>query len=178
MKSKCSYLIVFLFLLSFKSFAQDNKYSCQNDAYQYLQKIAGIWNVKTKDRISPGNYETNSGKSKITDLISGCSVKESYKGTYRGKSYARESMIIGVDSTRVQLSILDSEHNSFSILSGKIKNDKMIVYWYRNKDLRKLQSKYILTLKSNNSFEFTSFLSTDYGETWALTHKRDYSRIK
>ena len=117
-------------------------------------------------------------KSKITVLITGCGIKESFRGTYKNKNYAREVMITGKDSSGIQMSILDSEHNSFSILDGEIKDEKIVVYWYRNKDVKKLQSKYILTIKNNNKFEFSSHLSTNYGEKWALTHERIYKRIE
>lgn len=175
--AKWIFTFAILFTTVMSSSAQDGNYSCQNSTYQYLKKVIGIWKVNTKDRTSPGNYETNIGESKITDLIVGCGIKESFRGTYKNKDYARESMIIGKDSNGVQMSILDSEHNSFSILNGEIEEGKIIVYWYRNEDVRKLQSKYVLTIMDNNKFEFSSYLSTDHGKSWALTHERIYSRI-
>lgn len=165
-----------LFLIAINSIAQGKTYSCENSSYQHLKKVIGIWNVDTKDRISLGEYETNSGTSKITDLIIGCGIKESFRGTYKNKAYARELMITGQDSLGIQMSILDSEHNSFSILNGEIIGDKIVVYWFRNKDVKKLQSKYILTIVNNEKFEFSSYLSTDYGENWALTHERIYTK--
>ena len=173
---KCAFLIAVLLLVETNSSAQENIYSCNNPAYNFLKNIIGNWKVDTKDRTSPDNYEINAGESIITDLINGCGIKESYRGTYKSNKYARESMIIGMDSFGNQMSILDSEHNSFSILNGEIKDGKIVVYWYRNEDVKKLQSKYILTVVDNNKFEFSSYLSTDYGADWALTHERIYTR--
>ena len=171
-------LLTLFFWVSTNAIAQETTYSCENPTYQYLKKVIGNWNVSTKDRTSPGNYENNTGKSKITDLIIGCGIRESFRGTFKNKDYARELMIIGKDSTQIQMSILDSEHNSFSILNGEVKDNNIIVYWYRNNDVKRLQSKYILTIESLNKFEFSSYLSTDYGENWALTHKRIYTRME
>ena len=170
--------MILFFIIMTNSVAQENVFSCENSAYQTLQKVTGTWDVKTKDRTSPGNYENNTGKSIISDLIAGCGIKESFRGTYKKNNYAREVMIVGKESNGIQMSILDSEHNSFSILNGEIKDNKVVVYWFRNKDVKKLQSKYILTIANDNEFEFSSYLSTDYGENWALTHKRVYTRIK
>lgn len=159
------------------SFAQKTDYTCQNRVYDYLKTTIGMWNVITKDRTSPGVYENNKGKSNITNLIEGCGIKESYRGKYKDKNYAREVMIVGQDSISVEMSALDSEHGSFSILNGKVENDKLVIYWFRNKDVKKLQSKYILSIENKDKFEFSSYLSTDYGKNWALTHERIYSRI-
>ena len=71
---------------------------------------------------------------------------------------------------------LDSEHGAYSELNGNINNNIMTVFWYRNPETKRLQSKYILTVQNDDQFEFSSFLSTDYGNTWALTHERKYSR--
>ena len=169
------FLITLIFFYS-NSFAQEGIYSCENSAYNYLEKIVGTWDVKTKDRISPGIYETNSGISNITTLINGCSIKESFRGTYKNKNYAREVLITGRDSTEIQMSVLDSEHNKFSILNGNLENDQVIVYWFSNEEQKKLQSKYILTIFTPYKFEFSSYLSTDYGKNWALTHQRIYTK--
>ena len=105
-------------------------------------------------------------------------IKETFRGTYKNKTYAREVVITGLDSINAQMISLDSEHGSFSIFEGQLKNNKMTTYWYRNKDKKKLQSKYILSFKDSNNFEFSSFLSQDYGRSWALTHKRIYHKIQ
>ena len=173
-----SLLLGIIFLITSNSIAQEKIYTCENSAYAHLKKIIGTWNVNTTDRISPGNYETNEGTSKVSDLIIGCGIKESFRGTYKNKEYAREIMIAGKDSIGIQMSILDSEHNSFSILDGEIKDDKIEVYWFRNKEVKRLQSKYVLKVESDEKFEFSSFLSTDHGENWALTHKRIYTRVE
>ena len=171
------FLFTFILLLVTSSFfAQEEIYSCKNSAYGYLETLIGTWEVMTKDRISPEVYENNSGVSKITTLINGCSVKESFRGTYKNKNYAREVIITGKDSIGIQMSVLDSEHNKFSILNGNLENNQIIVYWFQNEETKKLQSKYILTIYTTDKFEFSSYLSTDYGENWALTHQRVYTK--
>ena len=156
--------------------AQESDFTCKNRANEFLEKLIGTWEVNTKDRTSPGSYETNSGISVITSSIEGCGIKESFRGTFRGKPYGREVMIIGNDTSSIEMVALDSEHNSFSLLSGNIVESTLIVYWYRDPENKKLQSKYILTSENPEQFEFSSYLSTDYGDTWALTHERKYSR--
>lgn len=170
------FFLLFIFTTSFISYSQDQNYTCDNAVYETLSKKIGVWHVKTKDRISPGVYETNNGISNITSLINGCSIRESFRGNYKNKKYAREVFITGKDSTSVQMSVLDSEHNKFSILNGNLKDNQIIVYWFRNNERKKLQSKYILTTQNLDEFEFSSYLSTDYGKNWALTHQRIYNR--
>lgn len=156
----------------------ENTYSCNNESYTFLKQTIGKWHVITKDRTSPNVYENNHGTSTITNSIEGCGIKESYIGIYKNKPYAREVVVNGLDSTSVQMMTLDSEHGSFSISDGSINNKMMTTYWYRNKDVKRLQSKYILTFKSDDIFEFSSYLSTDSGKSWALTHERKYSKIE
>ncbi len=175
---KYLFAIVILFILhSTPANSQEYNFTCENDAYKYLENILGHWYVETKDRTSPNVYESNSGMSIISNSIEGCGIKESYRGMYRGREYAREVTIAGMDSLQVQMATLDSEHGGFSIHNGSIVNETMTTYWYRNEDVKKLQSKYIMTQEDEDSFEFSSYLSTDYGNTWALTHGRKYSRI-
>ena len=157
--------------------SQQQPFTCKNQSYTFLKPTEGHWFVTTKDRISLGNYEHNHGTAIITNSIEGCGIKESYRGIYRDKPYAREVVITGLDSTHVEMIALDSEHGSFSFLEGKIKNDTLTTYWYRNKAVKKLQSKYILTFNNSNRFEFSSYLSTDFGKQWDLTHQRIYHKI-
>ncbi|WP_353778367.1 alpha/beta hydrolase [Winogradskyella sp. 3972H.M.0a.05] len=170
--------IMILFATSLIAQSNNEKYTCENSANTFLEKTLGNWRVITKDRTSPGVYESNYGTSTITQSIEGCGIKESYRGTYRNKVYAREVVITGSDSSRVQMSALDSEHGSFSILNGTVEDSKMTLYWYRDIQKKRLQSKYKLEFKDESTFEFSSFLSTDYGENWALTHQRIYHKIK
>ncbi len=172
---KCNFIALLLFFSTAHS--QENTYSCKNEAYSFLKQTIGKWHVITKDRTSPGVYENNYGTSVITSSIEGCGIKESYKGVYKGKNYAREVFITGLDSTNVEMLALDSEHGSFSTLNGTINNNELTTYWYRNKDVKKLQSKYIMSFTDTNTFEFSSYLSTNYGKDWALTHQRKYSKI-
>ncbi|MEP1034198.1 WD40 repeat domain-containing protein [Ekhidna sp.] len=152
-------------------------YPCQNSNYEYLSRIIGKWEVQTKDRLRPGEYENNTGIATIEPLIDGCGISIRYRGFYRSKSYAREISITGQDST-IQMVALDSEHGKFSLLEGSISNGILEVIWFRNKEVGRLRSKYVMTFKTENSFEFSSYLTTDYAETWSLTHQRIYKRIK
>ncbi|MEQ9405121.1 MAG: WD40 repeat domain-containing protein [Cyclobacteriaceae bacterium] len=151
-------------------------YTCNNTSYAFLRQTLGSWKVKTKDRLSPGEYEENTGKAIISPAIEGCGISISYEGTYRNKPYARSVGIVGKDSVSIQMVALDSEHGSYSVLEGSIVNDQLVVYWFRDKEKKRLQSKYIMTFANKDAFEFSSYLSQDYGETWALTHERKYSR--
>lgn len=154
-----------------------NAFGCSNPVGEKFETLIGTWNVQTKDRTSPGNYEHNTGRSEISMLIDGCSVRESFHGVFRGAPYAREVVMIGKDSANVQLVVTDSEHGSASVLNGGISTKGFEVYWYRDPEKKRLQSTYILDIADMNHFELSSYLSTDYGETWALTHERIYQRI-
>ncbi|MEP5612180.1 MAG: WD40 repeat domain-containing protein [Cyclobacteriaceae bacterium] len=153
-----------------------DRYSCENQNYNFLKRILGEWTVATKDRTSPGIYEDNKGQARITPSISGCGISISYAGRYNGKPYARSVGIVGQDSTFVQMVTLDSEHSSYSTLDGTIENGQLVVTWFRDKEKKRVQSRYIMSIIDEDAFEFSSYLSTDYGENWALTHERKYTR--
>ena len=171
-------LLLIMSLISFNIQAQDSVFSCSNPANDFLKQLIGHWQVTTKDRTSPGNYENNLGESEIQYSIEGCGIRESFRSIFKGKKFAREVMINGRENDLIEMSALDSEHNSFSYLEGKIVDGRIEVYWFRDKEVKRLQSKYILTIKNSDEFEFSSYLSMDYGETWALTHMRVYSRME
>lgn len=153
------------------------RYTCANANYEFLSQALGQWDVETKDRIRPGEYESNSGKAIIQPSIEGCGITISYRGTYKSRPYAREVNITGQESS-VQMVTLDSEHGTYSLLEGYVDNGVLEVTWFRNKEVGKLRSKYVMTFIDQDTFEFSSFLSTDYSETWTLTHERIYTRIK
>ncbi len=71
---------------------------------------------------------------------------------------------------------MDSEHGSFLTYDGSLSEGEITLYWYRDQEKKRLQSKYVMTIADSSQFEFSSYLSTDYGENWALTHQRVYSR--
>lgn len=150
---------------------------CGENINSYWTMFSGTWDVETKDRLSPGVYETNSGQSSINLNMNGCGIQESYEGIYRDKIYKREVMITSRDSTHLGMISFDSEHADIQYFTGEIEHHETTLIWYRDRNVKRLQSKYILNRHSNNEFEFSSFLSTDHGETWALTHERKYQRL-
>lgn len=169
-------LITFLTIFLAPWIMAQETFTCANKGYGYLNQILGNWQVKTKDRTSPGVYQDNSGNATISSSIDGCGISISYRGTYRNKTYAREVSLIALDSIHYQMVALDSEHGSYSFLEGTIEEGRLVVYWFRNKEVGKLQSKYVLKVENEKAFEFSSFLSTDFGVSWVLTHQRKYLR--
>ncbi len=165
-------------IISVNAECQKIEYTCANMNYDYLAQALGEWNVQTKDRLRPGDYEDNAGYAIIKPLIQGCGITISYRGTYKSKAYAREVSILGQDSTSIQMVALDSEHGGYSMLNGNITDEILEVVWYRNKEVGRLRSKYVMTFQDKDRFEFSSFLTTDYAQTWALTHQRIYTRKK
>ncbi len=151
-------------------------YSCANKNYEFLKKAVGEWEVQSQDRVAVGAYENNEGTATIIPSIKGCGISISLKGTFKGNDYSRIATITGLDSTRVQMVSMDSEHGGFLTYDGQINNDKLEVLWYREKKVGRLKSKYILSYTNENEFEFSSYLSND-GATWALTHQRNFKRV-
>lgn len=156
--------------------SQGQSYSCSNRNASFLEGAIGEWQVATKDRIAVGKYEENNGTARISPSIEGCGISISFRGTYKEKPYAREAIVTGFDSTRIQMVSMDSEHGGFLTYDGQLDSDTLKVTWYRNKENGKLLSMYKLYFIDANEFYFSSFLSTDYGKTWALTHQRLFER--
>ena len=163
-------------VLAISLIAKGQEFPCKNDSYAFLSKCIGKWTVQTKDRIAPGEYEENTGEASISTSINGCGIQISYRGKYKNKSYARESIITGLDSSNVQMVAMDSEHGGFLTYEGQISDQKLNIKWYRNKENGRLISKYELRFSDENQFEFSSYLSTDGGSSWALTHQRIFNK--
>ncbi|MEO9964759.1 MAG: hypothetical protein ABJF11_03155 [Reichenbachiella sp.] len=158
-------------------FAQNPKYPCQYEGNQILEELLGSWKVETKDRVSPGQYEINVGISTITTGIQGCSIKENYKGIYKSKVYAVESTLLMVDSMKLQRVYFDSEHASTMVFNGETDGNDIKMLWLRNNEKKRMRVKFELTRHSADAFEWSTHLSTDYGESWQLTHLWKYNRV-
>ena len=85
-------------------------------------------------------------------------------------------MITGYDTVHVEIVALDSEHGTSLTYDGIFDDDQIVVHWFRDPEVRRLQSRYVLKKIDQDRFELSSYLSTDYGDNWALTHQRIYSR--
>ena len=130
-----SYLILFVLVFRIAT-GQEDSFSCANDMNNYLERLIGEWRVETYDRLSPNNYERNAGLSVIRTSIEGCGIQESYRGTYKNRPYAREVIFMGKDSIQLEMSVVDSEHGSFSILKGNSRDGQLELYWFRNEEVK------------------------------------------
>lgn len=170
-------LQLLLIAFSLNGFAQPPKYSCQHPGNKVLAKLIGTWKVSTKDRTSPGNYEHNSGVSVISSGLNGCSIQESYKGVFKENFYAVEASMFMKDSLQLQRVYYDSEHSNVMVFDGDIEVDGFELYWVRDPAKKKMQVRFNLVILNSDEFEWSTSLSTDYGETWQLTHRWQYSRV-
>ncbi|MEO1052743.1 MAG: DUF1579 family protein [Bacteroidota bacterium] len=157
-------------------YSQNPDYPCQSQSGDFLTQLVGNWTVETKDRTSPGQYETNKGHAIIAATIAGCGIQETYKGSYKGNQYARFASINTKSDNEMEMTATDSEHAGSMHFKGELSNGQISLLWYRDESIKKMQSKYVLEIKNDREFEFSSFLSTDYGKTWALTHERKYTK--
>lgn len=169
-------LILFTFL-SLGGVCQPRNYPCQYADAGILSSLVGTWKVVTKDRISPGNYETNAGISVISKGIQGCSIKESYQGIFKEKNYAVEATLLMTDSMKIQRVYFDSEHANAMVFDGGINAEGMELFWVRDKKRKKMQVKFEMIAPGTDSFEWKTYLTTDFGETWQLTHHWQYTRV-
>ena len=166
-----------LFIIALCPFlAHAQFYNCANPNYDFLKNALGEWTVQTTDRVAIGQYESNQGKATISNAIAGCGIDISFDGIYKGKPYARKAIITGIDSINIQMVSMDSEHGGFLTYEGQLADEKLELVWYRDQSVGRLRSKYELHFKDESQFEFSSYLSTDHGETWALTHQRIFSK--
>ena len=71
---------------------------------------------------------------------------------------------------------LDSQHGGFMLLKGEINKNSLNALWVRDPANPKMQVKHEMKFEEKDKLKFSTFLSTDYGENWALTHEWDYLR--
>ena len=155
------------------SFPQN--FPCEKEGSEWLRTLWGTWEVEAKDRTSPGSYEQNQGTSIISFAIDGCVLHEVYDGKFKNRDYAVNIAYVLTDALELQKSWVDSEHANLMVLSGEIKSNKSKVHWYRD-ETQKMQVKHELRVLSEDQLEFLSYLSTDGGTTWQLTHEWKYNR--
>lgn len=167
-------LLLPLFVLSFELKSQ--KLLCEKEGGEVLKLIIGEWKVSATDRTAPGIYEENKGIATITWGIAGCSIHELYEGTFKSHTYAVEYVTYLSDSLTTQRTFFDSEHANMMSFDGVIEGNSIVNYWYRDPEKKRMQVKNELKILNKNSFENITHLSTDYGKTWALTHKWVYER--
>lgn len=163
-----------LFVLSFGLTAQS--LPCEVEGSEKLAFMIGEWKVSATDRNAPGAYEENKGTATITWGIAGCSIHELYEGTFKSHLYAVEYVTYLSDSLTTQRTFFDSEHANMMSFDGVIEGKSIINHWYRDPEKKRMQVKNELRILNKDSFENITHLSTDYGKTWALTHKWVYTR--
>lgn len=173
---KLHWLLLWSFTLPYPQLVIAQTLPCQRAGSEFFTQLLGEWRVEAKDRLAPGDYEENSGRAVISWGIEGCSLQESYLGTFKQHPYAVKYETYLSDSLQTQRTFFDSEHSNLMFFQGIIEGDTMSSLWLRDLEKKRMQVKNELKLLDKNSFQNTTYLSTDYGQTWQLTHAWQYTR--
>jgi len=141
-----------------------------------LSRLIGDWQVTSTDRVSPGEYQENSGMSSIRSLFDECGVEENYRGMLKGETLEFKTLHVWKDSVTVSKIWLDSNHANPMLLEGNNGEDSLVVIWHKQLKTRMLSVKHVLRDIAESSFVSESFMRPRNDAKWQLTHRRIYSR--
>ncbi|MEL6821063.1 MAG: DUF1579 family protein [Calditrichota bacterium] len=136
-----------------------------------LSQLVGNWQVTSTDRISPGEYQENTGKSSIRSLFDECGVEENYRGMLKGEALEFKTLHVWKDSVTVSKLWLDSNHANPMLLEGKSGKDSLVVMWQRQLKTRLLSVKHVLRDITKSRFVSESYMRPREGAGWQLTHR-------
>lgn len=166
-------LIVFISILSNLAGAQDNSLCIRPEVKMFLPLI-GIWKVNWTSRVEPGKYETVPGTSRIERELAGCALVEHFSSD--NKKFSDLSPITFGNKDELQRVYMDSGHGRFLTFKGVQEREIVRFEWEKNLGERILMLKHESQKIQPNSFDTTTWLSTDSGKTWNIVRKSSYER--
>lgn len=145
-----------------------------------LELLVGDWTIYVDSRLSKdGPWETSKAQSSIKKAVGDTILEEEVIGTRQGRQWIAHCWIAVDNRTSLyQWAFVDSDHGVVELYEGDMSSDGLIL----EKQIILPQSKVLRRIKyaelSPDSFTVHSLRSADNGNTWDLTGRSRYERVK
>ncbi len=134
----------------------------------------GKWQVAWTYRTAPGKYSNATATSRITNAPGTCGVREYFEGN-RDEPYFYEWTTTSLNSPTREGMWLDSAHGRFLHYVASEGNDIWPVRFIWSHKNGRLQTRFQYSTVKDNSFTIERHLSSDNGQSWALTSRAVYT---
>ena len=166
-------------LIALSAAALDNPtpVDCAAHPQPALAAYAGDWDVAWTRRTAPGEYADKTAHATIAADLAGCAARETFRSQAVGENYFAEWTMAAHDDGALEAVWFDSGHGGFLSFEGVEAEegaDASLVWRHAN---GRMMVRYDLTPAADaDGFTAERHLSTDAGETWALTSRGVYTR--
>ncbi len=148
--------------------------NCSDETAVSHEDYKGKWQVDWTYRTSPGNYAQSSAVSRISAHPSSCGLREHFTGT-KDEPYFYEWTVTSLNAPDKEGVWFDSAHRGFLHYHGIEGEQNWPVRLVWQHDNGRLQTRFQYSPMTEDGFTVERHLSTDGGQTWALTSSAKYS---
>jgi hypothetical protein len=158
--------------------AQSPPFSCADTVRAALGGFEGNWRVEATFRAGESGWDSTRATSTFTADLSGCLLREDYRGTRYGQRYDFIALwgANGMPDARVQRFFSHSQHGIMGLAAGGFQGDTLVLN--DNITLNGIQvlQQYRFTRPSAGRFQQLNRRSNDGGSTWIVTQRASYRR--
>lgn len=147
---------------------------CEDSSAAAALRYIGKWTVDWTYRTAPGEYGQATGLSRITGFAGTCGLRERFEAM-RGQAYFYDWTANSLGSDDKEAVWIDSAHGGFlpyESAPGTI--DWPVRFVWRHENGR-LQTRFQYSPVTDGGFTIERHLSSDGGESWALTSRAKYA---
>ena len=152
--------------------------SCGDAARGRLGDFEGTWRVTAVFRAGDASWDSTSATATITPELSGCLLREDYRGERFGESYSYVALwgANGLDGAPYQRTFAHSQHGLLILREGDFAGDTLVL---RSKVMvrgQEIVEEDRVSRPTSSSFSLINRRSTDGGATWTTTRRSTYVR--
>jgi hypothetical protein len=168
-----------VFLLSVISILASAQHVSQ-EMLKPLDFLVGEWTIEAHRRLAKnGPWDISKATATFQKVVGESVFEEHQVGTKDGKSLEVRTWLANDNRTKLYQRVsVDSDHGVLSLFQGDLKHDTLsLSTQLQLPDLTVfLRHRYIFV--SKDKFVFESARSTDAGQTWDMTSRLTYNRVK
>ncbi len=166
-------------LLSNGVLAGDPGFAPQCDSFNAAlnDRYKGKWQVAWTYRTAPGEYSKTTATSRIANAPGACGIREHFEGA-RDEPYFYEWTTTSLNAPTREGVWLDSAHGRFLHYKAAEGTDDWPVRFVWSHKNDRLQTRFQYSTVKDDSFTIERHLSSDGGQSWALTSSAVYRPYK
>ncbi|MGD8278264.1 MAG: hypothetical protein PVH00_09575 [Gemmatimonadota bacterium] len=160
--------------------AQVRSSACEDAVRERLGAFEGRWRVEAVFRAGESAWDSTTAVATITPELSGCLLREEYRGTRYGEPYAYIALwgANGLEDAPYQRTFAHSQHGLLTLRAGDFTGDTLVL---RSTTLVRGQAileEDRITRPTASRFTLINRRSTDDGATWTTTRRAVYVRSR
>lgn len=157
------------------------KFECDANAATFAKQYLGKWQVEWTYRTAPGEYANSAATSRITGAPGVCGIREFFEGIkkdtdedIRDVPYFYEWTTSSLQTANREAVWLDSAHGGFLHYTSVEGSEQWPIRFVWSHQNGRLKTRFQYSDVTDGSFTIERHLSSDSGQSWALTSNSVY----